>query len=123
MLAAGRGAIVNCSSVAGLIGFPGLAAYVASKHGILGLTKTAALKCAAAGVRVNAICPGVIRTPMVDRLIESRPDMEAKLMAGEPMGRFGTPDEIAEAVVWLCSDGASFVTWHAMTVDGGWVAQ
>lgn len=121
MLARRSGAIVNCSSVAGLIGFPGLPAYVASKHGIVGLTRTAALECAGHGVRVNAICPGVIGTAMVERLEHDHPGLD--LVAREPMGRMGTPDEIAAAVIWLCSDDASFVTGQALAVDGGFVAQ
>lgn len=121
MLERGSGAIVNCSSVAGLVGFPQLPAYVASKHGIVGLTRTAALECAQQGVRINAICPGVIHTPMVDRLAQAHPEVE--LAAGEPIGRMGTPEEIAGAVIWLCSERASFVTGQAWAVDGGWVAQ
>lgn len=121
MLARGGGAIVNCSSVAGLVGFPQLPAYVASKHGIIGLTRTAALEYAQSRIRVNAVCPGVIQTAMVDRLQQSHPDLA--LVAGEPIGRMGTPEEIASAVIWLCSGGASFVTGQALAVDGGWVAQ
>ena len=101
----------------------GLSAYVASKHGVVGLTKTAALEYAKAGIRVNAVCPGVIQTPMVARLTSQRPEMAEALVAAEPMGRTGKPEEIAEAVVWLCSEAASFVTGHAMSVDGGYVAQ
>ncbi|HEX7479556.1 MAG TPA: SDR family oxidoreductase [Polyangiales bacterium] len=123
MLSRKSGAIVNCSSVAGLVGFQQLPAYVASKHGIVGLTRCAALECAQQGVRINAVCPGVIQTPMVDRLVQDRPQMRAQLTAGEPMGRTGCPEEIAAAVVWLCSDAASFVTGQAIPVDGGWVAQ
>jgi NAD(P)-dependent dehydrogenase (short-subunit alcohol dehydrogenase family) len=119
----GAGAIVNCSSVAGLVGFPQLPAYVASKHGIVGLTRCAALEYARQGVRINAVCPGVIRTPMIDRVLEKQPAMEAQLVAGEPIGRIGLPDEVASAVVWLCSDAASFITGQAIAVDGGWVAQ
>jgi len=122
MLKQGKGAIVNNSSVAGLIGFPGLPAYVASKHGIVGLTKTAALENAKTGIRINAVCPGVIKTKMIDRLISSAKDMEKQLLAQEPIGRMGKPSEIAEAVTWLCSDSASFVTGQALAVDGGWVA-
>jgi NAD(P)-dependent dehydrogenase (short-subunit alcohol dehydrogenase family) len=121
MLERGAGVIVNCSSVAGLVGFPQLPAYVASKHGIVGLTRTAALEYAQQGIRINAICPGVIHTPMVDRLQHEHPGLE--LAAGEPIGRMGTPEEIAGAVVWLCSERASFVTGQAWAVDGGWVAQ
>lgn len=119
----GGGAIVNCSSIAGLIGFPGIPAYVASKHGVIGLTKTAALECAKTGVRVNAVCPGVIQTPMIDRFTHGEAQIRKQLADGEPIGRVGTPDEIASAVLWLCSDGASFVTGHPLAVDGGWVAQ
>lgn len=118
-----RGAIVNCSSIAGLVGFPFAAPYVASKHGMIGLTRTAALEYAKEGIRVNAVCPGVIHTKMIDRAVQGHPGMEAQLVAAEPMGRMGTPEEIAEAVLWLCSDGASFVTGQALAVDGGWVAQ
>lgn len=123
MLERKRGSIVNCSSVAGLAGVARLPAYVASKHGIIGLTRAAALEYAKQGIRINAVCPGVIRTAMVDRLIRAHPEMESQLIAGEPMGRIGTPEEIAAAVVWLCSESASFVTGHALAVDGGWVAQ
>ncbi len=118
----GKGAIVNCASVAGLSGFAGLAAYVASKHGIIGLTKTAALENAKTGIRVNAVCPGVIHTAMIDRLTGSDKEVEKQYIAMEPLGRMGQPEEVAEAVIWLCSDAASFVTGHAMTVDGGFTA-
>lgn len=123
MLKQEKGAIVNCSSVAGLVGFLGIPAYVASKHGIVGLTKTAALEYAKTGLRINAVCPGVIRTPMVERFTSGNPEAEAQVVAMEPVGRMGNPEEIAEAVVWLCSDAASFVTGHPMVVDGGLVAQ
>jgi len=123
MLKQGGGAIVNMSSVAGLVGFPSSPAYVASKHGILGLTKTAALEYATEGIRVNAVCPGVIRTPMVERATGGDPEVEAQFAAMEPVGRMGKPEEVAEAVVWLCSDAASFVTGHSMVVDGGLVAR
>ena len=117
------GAIVNTSSVAGLVGFPNLPAYVASKHGVLGLTKTAALEYAKAGIRVNAICPGVIHTEMIDRLTGKDAKAEKQFTDLEPVGRMGTPEEIAAAAVWLCSKSASFVTGHSMAVDGGFVAQ
>ena len=117
------GAIVNCSSIAGLVGFAGVTPYAASKHGVVGLTKTAALEYAKAGIRINAVCPGIIRTPMIERFTGGKAEAEAQLTAGEPVGRIGTPEEIAEAVVWLCSDAASFMTGHPMVVDGGWVAQ
>ncbi len=123
MLRVGGGSIVNCSSVAGLVGFAGSAAYVASKHGLVGLTKSAALDYATEGIRVNAVCPGVIRTPMIDRVVEAQPEMEAALIGMEPVGRLGTPEEIASAVIWLCTDGAAFVTGHPLAVDGGVVAR
>lgn len=123
MLEKGKGSIVNCSSVAGLVGFQGLPAYVASKHGVIGLTKTAALECAKLGIRVNAVCPGVIQTPMIDRLTGKKKEAEAQFTSLEPVGRFGQPEEIACSVMWLCSDEASFVTGVAMPVDGGFVTQ
>ena len=123
MLARGGGAIVNCSSVAGLVGFAGIAAYTASKHGLIGLTRTAALEYATQGIRVNAVCPGVIRTAMVERFTGGDATAEARLVSSEPVGRMGTPDEVASAVLWLCSDSASFVTGHALVVDGGFVAR
>jgi NAD(P)-dependent dehydrogenase (short-subunit alcohol dehydrogenase family) len=123
MLSVGGGSIVNMSSVAGLVGFATLPAYCATKGGVIQLTKTAALEYAGAGIRVNAICPGGIRTPMVERIEATSPEMEANLLAMHPMGRLGTPEEVAEAVVWLCSDAASFVTGQALAVDGGFVAR
>ena len=123
MLTQGGGAIVNTSSAAGLLGFRRGSAYVASKHGVLGLTKTAALEYAKSGIRVNAVCPGAIDTPMMGRLTDHRPHRAAKMASFEPVGRMGSPQEIAESVVWLCSDAASFVTGHAMSVDGGLVVQ
>ncbi len=123
MLKQGGGTIVNTASAAGLVGFPRGSAYVASKHGVVGLTKTAALEYAKSGVRVNAICPGAIDTPMMGRITGHRPQRAEKMAAGEPVGRMGRPEEFAEAVVWLCSDAASFVTGHAMAVDGGITAQ
>ncbi|MBK7427403.1 MAG: SDR family oxidoreductase [Saprospiraceae bacterium] len=119
----GKGVIINCASIAGLVGFPGLPAYVASKHGVIGLTKTAALECAKSGIRVNAVCPGAIKTPMIDRLTGKKKEAEDQFAALEPIGRLGEPEEVANAVLWMCSDEASFVTGHAMAVDGGWVAQ
>ncbi len=123
MLAQGHGAIVNCSSVAGLVGFPTSAPYVASKHGVIGLTKTAALEVAERGIRVNAVCPGVIDTAMVERALGTGDQAAAATKAMEPMGRMGRPEEIASAVLWLCSDGAGFVTGEALVVDGGMVAR
>ena len=123
MLKQGGGAIVNTASVAGLVGFQGTPAYVASKHGVNGLTKTAALEYAKAGIRVNSVCPGLIRTPMVERFFNLNPQMSEGMTALEPIGRLGKPEEIAEAVVWLCSDAASFVTGLPMAVDGALTAQ
>jgi NAD(P)-dependent dehydrogenase (short-subunit alcohol dehydrogenase family) len=123
MSAQGSGSIVNCSSVAGLVGFPGISAYTASKHGVVGLTKTAALEYATAGIRVNAVCPGVIATEMIDRFTHGDPQALEQLEATEPIGRLGTSAEIASAVLWLCSPGASFTTGQAIAVDGGFVAR
>ncbi len=122
MLATGGGAIVNNSSVAGLVGFATIPAYTASKHGVVGLTKTAAIEYATQGIRVNAVCPGVIETEMITRFTHGDPDAAAQLVQTEPIGRLGTPEEIADAVIWLCSDRASFVTGHALAVDGGFIA-
>lgn len=120
----GSGAIVNTASIAGLAAIAGRSAYVASKHGVVGLTKTAALEYAQQGIRVNCVCPGYIRTPMVAYVLQHEgPQLEEQMMAREPMGRLGTPEEIAATVVWLCSDAASFVTGHAMAIDGGYMAQ
>jgi NAD(P)-dependent dehydrogenase (short-subunit alcohol dehydrogenase family) len=117
MVAQGGGTIVNCASSAGLIGVPNLSAYVASKHGVVGLTKCAALEYARKNIRVNAVCPGMIDTPMWRRSIS--PEFTTQLLANDPLGRMGTAAEIAEAVLWLCSPAASFVNGHAMAVDGG----
>jgi NAD(P)-dependent dehydrogenase (short-subunit alcohol dehydrogenase family) len=123
MLKQGSGAIVNTASVAGLIGMPGFSAYVAAKHGVNGLTKTAALEYAKHGIRINAVCPGAIRTPMFERGARAYPGIEEQTVAAEPIGRMAAPAEVGEAVVWLCSEAASFVTGLPMAVDGGWVAQ
>jgi NAD(P)-dependent dehydrogenase (short-subunit alcohol dehydrogenase family) len=123
MQASGGGVIVNCASVAGLVGFRNLPAYCASKGGIVELTRATALEFADDGIRVDAVCPGVIRTPMVERVIGGDPELEAQFTALEPVGRMGEPEEIAASVLWLCSDGASFVTGHALVADGGLVAQ
>ena len=118
----GSGAIVNCSSLGGLVGLPGRASYHASKHGVLGLTKSAALEYAPRGIRINAVCPGTIDTPMVaDMEAKGELDM-AEAIRNQPIGRLGTADEIAAAVLWLCSPGASFVVGVALPVDGGYTA-
>jgi NAD(P)-dependent dehydrogenase (short-subunit alcohol dehydrogenase family) len=105
-----------------LVGLTGNAAYVASKHGVVGLTKTAALEYAQQGIRVNCVCPGYIATPMTAQGMQD-PERMARMIASEPVGRMGQPEEVAEAVVWLCSDAASLVTGHTMTIDGAYVAQ
>ncbi len=117
------GAIVNTSSVAGFVGFRDMPAYCASKGGIIALTRATALEYAARGIRINAVCPGVIRTAMVERVTGGKPEAEAPFIGLEPVGRMGTPEEVAEAVVWLCSNAASFVTGHPMVVDGGLISQ
>lgn len=119
----GSGAIVNCSSLGGLVGIAGRGVYHASKHGVLGLTKSAGLEYAARGIRVNAICPGIIATPMVTGMIEREPEAMDALMKEQPIGRLGRPEEIASAVLWLCSPGASFVIGHALAVDGGYTVR
>jgi NAD(P)-dependent dehydrogenase (short-subunit alcohol dehydrogenase family) len=123
MLANGGGAIVNNASVAGLVGFAGTPAYAAAKHGVVGLTKVAALDYAQQGIRVNAVCPGIIDTEMITRFTHNDPEAAAQLLQTEPVGRMGEPAEIADTVVWLCSDRASFVTGQALAVDGGFVAR
>ena len=120
--AGGGGAIVNTASVAGVEGAKNLPAYVASKHGVMGLTRTAALEYATRGIRVNAVCPGPIRTRMLEAIMEENPRMEPAMIAAVPMRRLGAPEEIAEAVVWLCSDRASYVTGQGLVVDGGFTA-
>jgi len=122
----GAGSIVNNASIAGLIGFPGLGLYTASKHAVLGLTKSAALENAALGIRVNAVSPAMIETDMAERFLSAQPgnkeDTIASVKSMHPVGRFGKPEEIASAVTWLCSDDASFVVGHSLTVDGGFTA-
>ncbi|MFI0990551.1 SDR family NAD(P)-dependent oxidoreductase [Streptomyces exfoliatus] len=119
----GSGAIVNCSSLGGLVGNPGRAAYHATKHGVIGLTKSAALEYGSRGVRINAVCPGTIATPMVDAMIEGGELDRTQAKAGQAIDRLGTAEEIAQAVLWLCSPGASYVTGVALPVDGGYTAQ
>ena len=123
MLERGGGAIVNCSSVAGLIGFPNMAPYFASKHAVVGLTKVAALEYSAQGIRINAVNPAVIETEMVDRIAEGFSMKKDELVPMHPIGRLGRVEEIAEAVLWLCSPKSSFVTGHSLVVDGGFTAQ
>lgn len=123
MLEQGSGAIVNTASVAGLVGMGGGPAYVAAKHGVVGLTKNAALEYARKNIRINAVCPGGVRTDMTEGADERHPGFLDRLANEEPMGRIADPTEIASAVVWLCSDGASFMTGHALAVDGGYVAR
>ncbi|HEX8473484.1 MAG TPA: SDR family oxidoreductase [Pyrinomonadaceae bacterium] len=123
MLKQEGGAIVNTSSGAGVIGVREGAAYVASKHGVIGLTKSAALEYAPQNIRVNAVCPGYINTPMMDRFTGGTSEGREKVIAEEPVGRMGQPEEIAAAVLWLCSDAAAFVVGHALVVDGGQTVQ
>jgi NAD(P)-dependent dehydrogenase (short-subunit alcohol dehydrogenase family) len=123
MLRQGAGAIVNCASVAGLVGFAGLPAYTASKHAVVGLTKTAALEYAAQKIRINAVAPGVIDTPMIDRFTGGTSEGRKAMEDLEPIGRMAKPDEVANAVVWLCSRAASYVTGYTLAVDGGFVAR
>ena len=122
MLAQGGGAIVNTSSVAGLVASSGTSAYTASKHGVAGLTKSAAMDYARQGIRVNAVAPGVIMTPMMDLIMESNNTPQEELHNDQPIGRMGKPEEIAEVVVWLCTDAASYVTGHVLPIDGGYMA-
>ena len=123
MVKQGGGVIINMSSVAGVTGFPGHAAYTASKHGVIGLTKTAAIDYAKAGIRINAICPAYTHTPMLDRMLEKTPDLEAKLISRVPLRRLGTAEEIAQAVIYLFSDAAAFITGHSLVMDGGIMAE
>ena len=119
MLANGGGAIVNMSSVAGLCGGPMGAAYYASKHGVIGLTRAAAMEYAAQGLRVNAVCPGWTETPLTDPITRNNPEREQFILGMHPMGRLCTVEEVANAVVWLCSDGASYINGHALPIEGG----
>lgn len=119
----GSGAIVNCSSLGGLVGVAGRATYHAAKHGVLGLTKSAALEYASRGIRINAVCPGIIDTPMVSGMLASEPAAMDLLMKDQPIGRLGTSEEIASAVLWLSGPGASFVIGHGLVVDGGYTVR
>jgi NAD(P)-dependent dehydrogenase (short-subunit alcohol dehydrogenase family) len=123
MLKNGGGAIVNMASVAGLIGFPGIPIYIASKHAVLGLTKSVALEYAKSGIRINAVSPAAIETDMVDRFVGKEGDARQQLASMHPMGRMGKPEEIADAVIYLCSDRASFVTGQSLALDGGFTTQ
>ncbi|MEE4146100.1 MAG: SDR family oxidoreductase [Halieaceae bacterium] len=123
MLKQGGGAIVNTASIAGLVGGTFGSAYYASKHGVVGLTKAAAIEYGNSAIRVNAVCPGVIRTEMADRLMKDNESIETAITALHPLGRLGTPQEVAETVVWLSSDQASFITGQALAVDGGYVSR
>jgi len=123
ILKQGGGAIVNTSSGAGVIGIKGNPAYTAAKHGVIGLTRSAALDYASQNIRINAVCPGYIDTPMMGRFTGGTPEGRAKVISEEPVGRMGKPEEIAAAAVWLCSDAAAFVVGHAMVIDGGQTVQ
>ncbi|MGB0621354.1 MAG: glucose 1-dehydrogenase [Myxococcota bacterium] len=123
ILESGGGAIVNCASGAGLIGFPGQSAYVASKHGVIGLTRAAALEYGSHGIQINSICPGTARTGMVEDVVRETPELQQELERLHPIGRIAEPEEIAEAALWLCTERASFVLGTALSVDGGYVAQ
>jgi NAD(P)-dependent dehydrogenase (short-subunit alcohol dehydrogenase family) len=118
----GTGAIVNCSSIGGLIGLPGRATYHATKFGVIGLTKSAALEYAAKGIRINAVCPGTIETPMVKEMLAKEPEAMKEIMREQTIGRLGRPEEVAATVLFLCSDAASFIIGHALVVDGGFTA-
>lgn len=117
------GAIVNCSSMGGLIGVPGRSVYHASKHGVLGLTKSAALEYAPKGIRINAVCPGIVETPMVENMLATESDAMDELMKQVPIGRLAKAEEVASVVLWLCSSSASYVVGQAISVDGGYTVQ
>ena len=119
----GSGVIINTSSQGGVTGFPGQAAYIACKHAVIGLTRTAAIDYAKNNIRINAVCPGAVLTPMAEELIKRNKDVETALLRDIPMGRLGNPDEIAHAVLWLASSGASFITGQALIVDGGFTVK
>ena len=123
MLKQGSGAIVNCSSIGGLVAGPKRGSYQASKHGVLGLTKSAALDYAARGIRINAVCPGIIHTSMLDQMMATQADALNAMLQNVPIGRIGRPEEIASAVLWLCSSAASFMVGHALAVDGGYTVR
>ncbi|HWH19161.1 MAG TPA: SDR family oxidoreductase [Solirubrobacterales bacterium] len=123
MLAAGRGSIVNTASGVGVVGLPGQGPYVAAKHGVVGLTRVAALDYARQGIRVNAVCPGSIETPLLEEAVATDPELRGLIEAGHPVGRLGRSAEIADTVVWLVSDASSFVTGQPILVDGGYTAQ
>jgi len=123
MLKQNSGVIINMASVAGVTGFVGHSAYTASKHGVIGLTKTAALEYAKTGIRVNAICPCYTRTAMVERMLNLHPGLEARLQNRIPIGRLGTAEEIAAAAVYLCSEQGTFITGHSLVMDGGIMAE
>ncbi len=123
MRKSGGGSIVNTASMVGLVGDGGHPAYAASKHGVVGLTKTVAIMYGKAGIRVNAVCPGVIRTPMSEQTFAAYPELRATSIGMAPMDRFAEAEEVARAIVWLCSDEASFITGHALPVDGGYIAR
>lgn len=123
MLSQRRGCIVNMASIFGLVGSQRSPALTASKHGVIGLTKSAAVAYAHAGIRINAVCPAFIESPMLERLFRQNPQQKDPIVARHPIGRLGTAEEVAEAVVWLCSDAAAFITGQALAVDGGYVAQ
>lgn len=123
MLKSGGGSIVNTASVMGPVGEPGHPAYAASKHGVVGLTKSAAILYAQAGIRINAVCPGIVHTPMADRVLADRPELKQTVDSLTPMNRMAEADEVARAVIFLCSDDASHITGHPLVVDEGWVAR